>query len=646
MHRHLAHLLVLGALGLGCVRTPGPVAAPGPASVALVSAPAQPRIVVRAAPPAAFKDPKRQQKIAASLPEIRETVATIVAADQIVGLAVGVVVDGKLVLGEGFGAKHAGQGGPVDARTRFRIGSITKVFTAMTALKLWEDGRLDLDGPAAAVLPELNRLVYPSADARPLSVRDLLTHTAGLPSSLDRPAPGPGGAYTRDELMQAIDGLSLLRSPGIMYEYSNVGFALLGHIVAAASGKPYHDAIHEAMLAPLGMQHTVWEPSEVPPPQLAVGHVVVDGRIVAVSPRRHGANDAAGGLLSTVEDLAQFLAFQLDAWPARGDPDDAPLARSTSREAQRLRAIRRFHARTAPLELAEAGVEGAASGVGLTWGVTHGCENPYIVGHNGAVDGYHATVRLVPHAGVGVIVLSNASWADTDHIAGEILDVLARGGGLARRAPQPVPELKEAAERITALFARWDAAAFAGWSIRQLGTGPAARRLAARMQWLSEGLGACTLGRLKRATSEWSGVYTAKCERGDAELTLELTSAGTPKVSSVSLGWINGTPTPALDGAASAATTLLESFAETGFRALFSPAFNRSAMDRIAARLRFEHGTCRLARPLAVRGPGDATYALDCDRGSAKLSLTLDHGQPARIESFDITSTGRLPACR
>lgn len=595
-------------------------------------------------PPAVFMDPKRRQKIAALLPEIREVVAKVVAADLLVGLAVGVVVDGELVLGEGFGARHAEQGGAIDIHTAFRIGSITKVFTAMTVLRLREQGRLDLDGPAAAVLPELHKLVYPSADARPLSVRDILTHTAGLPELLERASQGP---YTRDELMQEIDGVSLLRTPGIAYDYSSLGFALLGHIVAAASGKPYHDAIHEAILGPLAMKHTVWEPTEVPPMQLALGHRIVDGRIIVVPSSSHGAHDAAGGLLSTVEDLARFLAFQLAAWPPRDDADDAPLTRATSREAQRMQVLRTFRARTAPVELAAGGVEGGAGGVGLAWGVTQGCEHPYyVVGHNGTINGYHATVRMLPHSGIGIIVLGNASWADTDHITEEIQRVLAAGGALGRRAQQPLPELTVAAQRIIDLFGRWDPSAFATWSMYQVGNGARAKRLAARMQWLHAALGTCTLGPLKRATSAWSGVYRAKCERGDAELTLAISGARTPKIASVSLSWLDGTPTPEVNDAAVGAVALLEHFDETKFRALFSPAVTRTAMDRIVARQRFEHGTCRLGRALEVSDPKDTTYALDCDRGSAKLSLTLDHGQPARIVSFSVASTGALSACR
>lgn len=601
---------------------------------------------VREVPPPVFADPNRRDKIAALSAEIRGVAAQIAAEEGLVGLAIGVVVDGELVIGEGLGSRHAEEGGSIDTRTAFRIGSITKVFTGMTVLGLSEAGRLDLDAAAAAELPPLQRLVYPTADARPLTARDILSHVGGLPRDPDLPSLPPGEVHTRADLMEAIDGLSLLRAPGLEYEYSNLGFALLGHLVAAVSGRPYEAAIREAILDPLGMNHTVWEPEAVTPDLLTYGHFVADGRIIARPPQRHGALSAAGGLFSTVEDLARFAAFQLDAWPPRGDGGDAPLSRAIRREAQRLRALRSFRARTVPGELAESGVEGGAYGVGLAWDVTHGCEHPYVVGHSGATEGYRATIRLLPYAGIGVIVLANAGWADTDHLASEIQRVLDRGGALARRIPQPLPELDEAAARILDLFEDWDESTFAGWSTHDLRGGPAAARLAERMRWLNQALGACTLGPLQGASSPWSATYQAQCERGEAELALSLTSASTPKISSVIVRWIDGSPAPAVQEAATAAAALLVDFDEAKFRALFSPGFNLATMERIVALTRFEHGACHLDRALAVEGPEEASLLLECERGAAKMSLRLDRGQPARIVSFQVVPWGAAPACR
>lgn len=647
MRRCIVQVPFIVALGLGCAHGPRPAFAPAAALVPVETPRNGPvTLAVREVPPAVFSDVTRSQKVAAVLPKLHDVAAKIVADDRLIGLAVGVVVDGQLVFGEGFGVRQVGEDGAVDVHTAFRIGSITKVFSGMTALRLADEGLLDLDAPAAKVLPELDKLVYPNADARPLTVRDILTHTAGLPRDPDLPLSVGGAPHTREEVMQAIDGLSLLRPPGIGSEYSNLGFVLLGHVIAAAGGKPFGDTIRDSILQPLGMSETVWEATELPAERRTRGHVAVDGKIVATTSGRHSALSAAGGLWSTVPDLARFVAFQLGAWPPRGDADDGPIARSTLREAQRLRALRSFRARTTADETVAGGVEGGASGVGFPWSVGHNCEASYVVGHNGALEGYFATIRMFPYAGVGIIVLGNAAWTDTDGIAVQLQRVLADGGLLGARAAQPLPELTEAAQRIVGLMPAWDGAKFAEWGTHDWAASGNAKLLTAEMQWLHAGLGACTLGAIKRATSPWSGVYRAKCEHGDAELTVNLTSAQTPKISGFTLGWLAGKPAPELQAVAEAAAPLLAQFDEATFLAHFSPGFRRSALTRTIADVQFEHGACQLGDPLEVRGPREATYALKCAKGTAKLSIAVDRGQPARIVSFQVASTGPLPACR
>lgn len=648
MRRSLAASLLL----LACAGKPAtsptaalPPATPSPAEPA---PPTRAPPEVREAPPEAFarKDPDRRARLVAAAPAVHEAVARVVASDRLVGVAVGVVLDGELVLSEGFGRRHADDGGAVDGRTVFRVGSITKLFTMTAALRLAERGRLDLDAPAAAALPELARLVHPAPGLRPISVRDILTHTAGLPRDPDVPPLAVDRVVTRDELLRAIDGLSLTRPPGLVHDYSNLGFSLLGHVVAAAAGRPYRDEIRAAVLEPLGMRDTVWQRADVPPDRLALGHGVQDGQPAARPPTRHGDIDAAGGLFSTVEDLARFLALQLDAWPPRGGPEPGPLARATLRESHTLHAHQSSRARTDA-----SGVTGGETGVGLTWRVTHGCDHPHAVGHSGAVDGYHATLRFFPHTGVGVVVLANAAWADTEHITDEIQRQLARGRVLEARAPRPAPALAEHAARLVDLLAAWDPAAFAEHAALALREPPALARLGEHARWLHAALGRCTVGpAIKRATSAWSGVYPLQCERGDAELTLAVTTARAPKLASFSVAWLRGAADPAVEQAAAAALALLAAPADAApadaaYHALFSPLVRRTTFDRTAAAVRHEHGACRLGPALEVTARDAATFALTCDRGAARLSLALDRGRPPHVAAFHVQTTG-APACR
>ncbi len=629
-------------LATSCAQRAAPIPPTPPTPPPPDVAPPSPAALVRETLPDVFTDPERRSKLAATLPTLREIIKKIADADRITGVAYGVVIDGELVLAEGLGQQA--DGAPIDARSQFRIGSITKMFTAAAALRLVELGRLDLDTPAASVLPELHRLVHPTRDARPLTARDILNHTAGLPRNPDLPPLAVDSFTTRAELMTAIDGLSLTRPPGITSEYSNLGFSLLGHIVAAASKVPYRDAIRTTILDPLGMRSTVWNPSDVPTTRLAIGHTINNSHIITKQPTRHGDIDAAGGLFSNIEDLAKFVAFQLDAWPPRDADDAAPLTRATLRDAHALHAFQSFRARTGPPP--QNRISGGVSGIGLGWRVAHACDQPPVVSHNGSVDGYHATIRMLPHSGVGIIVLTNSGWADSGHLAEEIQRALAKGGGLEPRTPQALPALTTAATNLTVLINNWNDAAFADQATLAWREQDTLSRLGEHMRWFHAALGPCTLGPIKRATSNWSGVFPLTCERGAAVLTLSLTTTAAPKIASLELTWQDGVAPPALTAAATAALPLLTAFDPNLHTTNFSPAVPRTALERSLSAARLDHGTCRLGRPLAVQGQGSATFELICDKTPASLTLTLDRGTPPRIDSFQISPEGKLPACR
>ena len=426
--------------------------------------------------------------------------------------------------------------------------------------------------------------------------------------------------------------------------YTLVLFNFPGDIPQSWVNDPVQRQKLAEVLAPLGMGATVWEREEVPPGRLAMGHVVRAGRPALQPPTRHGALDAAGGLFSTVEDLARLVAVQLAAWPPRGGAEAPPLARQTLREGHVLQAMGGFRARTQPRELAPSGVDAGVAGVGLGWRVGHDCELGHVVSHSGAVDGYHANLRLLPQEGVGIVVLANSSWADTEAVAREIQRALGRGGGLQGRAPEAAPELARATGQALELFEKWDDAAFAALSTAALRG--AAGEIGGRLSWLRARLGACELGALKRASSAWSGVFVLACERGAAELTLALTTARAPKIASVSLAWIGGTPEPAVAEAAGAAAALLDRFDEASYRARFSIGVARTGFEGAAAALRFELGACRLGDAIEVSGPDAAVFAVVCERGPAKLALTLERGHAGLIGGLKVEPAGPAPACR
>src|SRR6185295_16349573 len=151
------------------------------------------------------------------------------------GAAWGVIVDGQLAhVGVG-GLRDVAARAPVDADSVFRIASMTKSFTAVSILKLRDEGKLSLDDPAERYVPEMAGMKYPASDAPKITIRHLLSHAEGFPE--DNPWGDRQLADTDDQLSQMLRrGIPFSNAPGIAYEYSNLGFAILGRIVSNVSG--------------------------------------------------------------------------------------------------------------------------------------------------------------------------------------------------------------------------------------------------------------------------------------------------------------------------------------------------------------------------------------------------------------------------
>jgi CubicO group peptidase (beta-lactamase class C family) len=196
-----------------------------------------------------------------------------------VGLAVGVVRNGSLEFFSGHGLADIASTTPITQDTVFRIGSITKTFTAIAVLQLWEQGLVDLDAPANDYL-RAYRLIPARAGHRPATVRQLLTHTAGLPqlvypSRAFKPILGETVRFgqhvpTLAEFYRG--GLRLVAEPGTRHTYSNHSFATLGQLVQDVSGEPLDRYLREHIFEPLAMADTDLLRSERVRSRLATGY--------------------------------------------------------------------------------------------------------------------------------------------------------------------------------------------------------------------------------------------------------------------------------------------------------------------------------------------------------------------------------------
>src|SRR5215467_6723369 len=250
------------------------------------------------------------------------------------GVAYGIVAGGELVHSGGSGERWLGGPTP-DAGTVFRIASMTKSFTAAAVLALRDEGRLALDDPAEEFVPELRGLALPSSDSPPVSLRHLLTMTAGFPTD-DPWGDRHQGLPLAEFSAFLAGGLSFAWAPGTRFEYSNLGYAILGRVMTAATGRPYPAFVRARLRRPRGLTSSGFEAAEFPARHLARGYRHGPGGWEELAPDGCGAFAPMGGVFSTVADLARWVSGFAGAFPP-GDPAGGgphPLRRASRREMQ------------------------------------------------------------------------------------------------------------------------------------------------------------------------------------------------------------------------------------------------------------------------------------------------------------------------
>ena len=350
------------------------------------------------------------------------------------GLAYGVVAGGSLVHAHGLGEQWLG--GPVpEAGTVFRIASMTKSFTAAAVLALRDDGALSLDDPADEYVPELRGQRPVTADARRISVRNLLTMTAGFPTDDpwgDRQQGTPAAEFS--EFLTG--GVRFAWAPGTRFEYANLGYAILGRVVAAAAGTGYADFVRDRLLRPLGMTSTGFEAAEFDPARLARGYRRGAAGWEELAPDASGAFAPMGGIFSSVSDLTRWVSGFAAAFPPGAEEAGGshPLPRASRREMQLPQVALPPLPPTMP-----AGPGPGSYGFGLFVedDVTHG----RIVHHSGGYPGFGSHMRWHLASGTGVIVLANGTYAPAHPLAARMLDVLLRRETASGPAPAPAGQL-------------------------------------------------------------------------------------------------------------------------------------------------------------------------------------------------------------
>jgi CubicO group peptidase (beta-lactamase class C family) len=392
-----------------------------------------------------FNDLERVKKIEAAFPIIENLYKEYAEKNNYPGLVFGLVIDGKLVFSGGTGYSDVENKIPVNNKSMFRIASMTKSFTALAIVKLRDEGKLDLDDPVELYIPEMKGIKYLTSDAPLITIEHLLTHTEGFPQ--DDPWGDRQLADTDEDLIQIIkNGISFSNTPGIAFEYSNLGFAILGKIITTVSGMPYQKYITDNILKPLEMNHTEWEYKNVPDNQLAQGYRWLNNKWNTEVLLGDGSFGSMGGLISSIEDFSKYIKFHLSAWPPRNEIENGIIKRSSLREMKKHSSFLEMdsefkfqNSRKCPMVFSYS--------YGIGW--SQDCEGRNFIGHSGGLPGFGSNWRIAPEYGIGVVAFANLTYAEIHTINWQVLDTLIR---IAELRPRELPASKILIKRSNELL--------------------------------------------------------------------------------------------------------------------------------------------------------------------------------------------------
>jgi CubicO group peptidase (beta-lactamase class C family) len=329
-------------------------------------------------------------------------------------VTVGVVAGNQLIWTKSYGQADMEKKIPADKDTVYRIGSITKMFTALMLEQLVEAGKVHLSDPVEKHFPEVNTVTGRYAGAPPITLIQLANHTSGLdrePQNTDTYVHGPVSDWEKT-LIAALPHTRYAFEPGTHFSYSNIGFAILGAALARAAGQPYVAYASKQIFQPLGMTHTAIELTPEILPHLARGYDAGKKPDPETAEREHktgrGYKVPNGAMYTTVGDMALFSGFLLGQGP------DSVLKAASLRRNLEQSAVQ------ADYQLSS----------GYTLGGFLFRRDGYVAfGHGGAVAGYRADFYVNREAGVAVIVLASAigpGAVDTNSLALKSLDLLSK----------------------------------------------------------------------------------------------------------------------------------------------------------------------------------------------------------------------------
>lgn len=401
--------------------------------------------------PASFNDATRLERIKNAMPVIEKMYKDFAAKHHFPGYAYGIVVDGQLLYKGAEGFANIEEKIPATTSSMFRVASMSKSFTSLAILHLRDAGKLKLDDPVEMYIPELKGQGLTN-DAPVITICHLMSHSAGFPE--DNPWGDRQLADSEKDLTDLINGkLSFSNVAGVEYEYSNLGFAMLGYIIHKVSGLSYDEYIQKNILNPLGMNQTTYEYTVIPKEKFAFGYRYINDTWRKEQPLKDGIYGAMGGMITSIDMFGKYVAMHEAAWPERNDVETLPVKRSSIREMhQPSRFISLNPSYTFP-----SGKKLATTGsytYGLRW--TIDAEHKKNIGHSGGLPGFGSNWQFLPDYGVGVILFANVTYAPTTLINTAVMDTLVQMAKLKPRQISVSPILAKRQQELIKIIPNWD----------------------------------------------------------------------------------------------------------------------------------------------------------------------------------------------
>jgi serine beta-lactamase-like protein LACTB len=340
-----------------------------------------------------------------------------VADKELPALSIALVDDQRIVWARGFGFANLSEKVPATAETVYRVGSVSKLFTDIAVMQLVEQGKLDLEAPVTRYLPDFKPA---NPFGTPITLRQMMAHRSGL---VREPPVGnyfdPSGPSLA-EMVASLNRTELVYPPGTKIKYSNAAIATVGYALEKTQGEPFPRYLERAVLRPLGLRKSAFQPTPALTKGLAAGLMwTYQGREFEAPTFQLGMAPA-GSMYSTVEDLGHFLSVLFAG--GRG-PGGAVLKRETLEQ----------------MWTPQFAKPGDKTGFGIGFQLTE-FEGRRRVGHGGAIYGFATELAALPEDKLGVVVIASRDCVNP--VASRIADVALRNM-LAVRAGKPLPGIEE-----------------------------------------------------------------------------------------------------------------------------------------------------------------------------------------------------------